>query len=102
MACEASDDAFHTRRATYRNEMDIVVNNLSRWRAERLPPPHALQSNFDRAAATSECQPRLFPRGEADKKISHANDPCRGNTVKFPCIFALCVQIAVSFFFLPR
>lgn len=51
-ACETKEDPFETRKATYTPEMDKIAADLTKWRKERLPPPHALQSDFDHAAVT--------------------------------------------------
>lgn len=51
-ACRTSTDPFLTRIAPYEAQMNEVASKLSQWRKERLAPPHALQSDFDRGAAT--------------------------------------------------
>ena len=51
-ACKTLDDPFQTRKATFAPRFEVVARDLAKWRKERLAPPHALQSDFDRAAAT--------------------------------------------------
>ncbi|KAG8850404.1 hypothetical protein FRB91_009086 [Serendipita sp. 411] len=51
-ACRSGNDAFETKLAPYAQEIGEITTKLAVWRKERLPPPHALQSDFDHAAAT--------------------------------------------------
>ncbi|PVG02608.1 hypothetical protein CPB86DRAFT_822639 [Serendipita vermifera] len=51
-ACSSQDDIFQTRVAPYRQQFLDVTAKLSQWRKSRLPPPHSLQSDFDRGAST--------------------------------------------------
>lgn len=51
-ACATLEDPFETRNATFGPRFEKVAKDLAKWRKERLAPPHALQSDFDRGAAT--------------------------------------------------
>lgn len=51
-ACIKLDDPFETRKATFALQFETAAKDMAKWRKERLAPPHALQSDFDRAAAT--------------------------------------------------
>jgi hypothetical protein len=51
-ACQTKEDPFETRKATFAPEIEKIATQLATWRKGRLPPPHALQSDFDRAAVT--------------------------------------------------
>jgi hypothetical protein len=53
-ACKTLEDPFETRKANFAPQFQMVAKNLATWRKERLAPPHALQSDFDRAAATGK------------------------------------------------
>ncbi|CAG8591712.1 12397_t:CDS:10, partial [Acaulospora colombiana] len=51
-ACSSQEDVFKTRAAPYRQQFLDVTTKLAQWRKSRLPPPHSLQSDFDRGAST--------------------------------------------------
>ena len=51
-ACSTTDDVFDIRQGKHLQYIDHLVEELPRWRQQRLPLPKAHQSTYDTASAT--------------------------------------------------
>ncbi|KAF5337321.1 hypothetical protein D9611_003207 [Ephemerocybe angulata] len=51
-ACNESSDPLQIRQAIYQGHVASAVENLLKWREERLPPPRVNQSEYDKVGLT--------------------------------------------------